>query len=649
MLFDRATEATRERAALRLRLAGAALGTTLLVLSPDGDRPPAAAAIVAYLVGALILRAAVPRYPRGTLPIAGLVLDILYASVLVGALPFNQSAWALFAFAIGTAAHRYGAWGAVASTAAAITSYDLVLAVRAPETDAAALWPIQAIVAIGLLCVELVFVITRTERQRTAVAAFALAQRELAAARGIDDLLSRVATHAVATCGASGAAIKVRTEDGTTLSHLRGEPLDRVSDGASLIEIPLGEEHALVVMFGRRDEHRDGFVHDLATDARPLLAGAIARRRQRRTIEVAARVADMVGAIVGEAEAPGIAAQLIMAANSLGGAASLLRRSDGAVIAGEPLAADLVARLRDLHPPAVVPAGSAGAPRIVTVSAGPGLALVFVAKARGLEQLDVRVLETIGATAGAVLARVNERDALAQERAELRTLSDRLQDEIKAKDESVASAVHEMRTPLTTVTAYGQVISRNLQTALQQLAQLDRLIGDLRGAATAPVELAITEIDLSRHAKEAAQRQRITSEAVVDVRIQGEGPFRVRADSGRVSQVLDNILGNAVKFSPRGSPIEIAVERRQDEVLISVSDEGPGLAKEDLERIFERYYRARTTAGQAPGLGIGLAVTRDIVQAHGGRVWAESAGAGKGSTFFVALPALPVPSAPTVR
>lgn len=649
MLFDRATEATRERAALRLRLAGAALGTTLLVLSPDGDRPPAAAAIVAYLLGALILRAAVPRYARGALPIAGLALDLLYASVLVGALPFDRAAWVLFAFAIGTAAHRYGAWGAVASTAAAIISYDLVLAVRAPETEAAALWSIQAIVAIGLLCVELVFVIARTERQRTALAAFALAQRELAAARGVDDLLSRVATHAVATCGASGAAIKVRTEDGTTVSELRGEPFDRVTDAASLVEIPLGDEHGLVVLFRRRDEHLEGLVHDLAAEARPLLAAAIVRQRQRRTIEVAARVADMVRAIVGESEAPGVAAQLIIAANSLGGAATLLRRSDGAVIAGEPLAADLVARLRDLHPPAVMQPGSRAASRIVTVSAGTGLALVFITKTRGLEQLDVRVLETIGATAGAVLARVNERDALARERGELRALSGRLQDEIKAKDESLASAVHEMRTPLTTVTAYGQVISRNLQTALQQLAQLDRLIGDLRRDAADPVELTITDIDLSRQARDAAQRQRVTSEAVVDVHIDGDGPFRARADSGRISQVLDNILGNAVKFSPRGSPIELVVERRHDEVLISVTDEGPGLAQEDLERIFERYYRARTTAGQVPGLGIGLAVTRDIVQAHGGRVWAESAGAGKGSTFFVALPALPVPSAPTVR
>ncbi|MDQ2951113.1 MAG: HAMP domain-containing histidine kinase, partial [Chloroflexota bacterium] len=263
------------------------------------------------------------------------------------------------------------------------------------------------------------------------------------------------------------------------------------------------------------------------------------------------------------------------------------------------------------------------------------LALVLLSTIAPLTEAHLRALDTLGRAAGGSLARIGERDALTAECKELRVLADRLQGELREREDTLASTMHELRTPLTSVTAYGQLIAKNLQSALQQLAQLERLIGDLRHD---PAALTLAEVDLVVAAREAAQRQRLLNDAVVGVSVEGAGPFRVTADAGRIGQVLDNLLGNAVKFSPKGAHIEIVVRRDDGNVVLSVIDDGPGLAAADLERVFDRYYRSGKTDAAAPGLGIGLAVSHDIVTAHGGRIWAESEGPGEGATFSIALP-----------
>jgi len=97
-------------------------------------------------------------------------------------------------------------------------------------------------------------------------------------------------------------------------------------------------------------------------------------------------------------------------------------------------------------------------------------------------------------------------------------------------------------------------------------------------------------------------------------------------------------LGNAGKYSPPGTSITIQGRLRGHEILVAVKDQGIGIPIQDLEKIFERFYRVRREEAQeAPGIGLGLAVCRGIVEAHGGRIWAESA-LGKGSTFYFTLP-----------
>jgi signal transduction histidine kinase len=112
----------------------------------------------------------------------------------------------------------------------------------------------------------------------------------------------------------------------------------------------------------------------------------------------------------------------------------------------------------------------------------------------------------------------------------------------------------------------------------------------------------------------------------------------IKADRERMVQAFVNLLGNAIKFSRRGGRIEIAAERPPGSVLFRVKDEGRGIPKDKLERIFERFEQVDASdAREKGGTGLGLAICRSIVEQHGGRVWAESE-LGRGSTFCVQLP-----------
>lgn len=235
---------------------------------------------------------------------------------------------------------------------------------------------------------------------------------------------------------------------------------------------------------------------------------------------------------------------------------------------------------------------------------------------------------------------LEERDELQRIVTGLRALNDHLREELHQRDEAVASAVHELRNPLTSVQAYGQLMSRNLQSVQRQVEQLERLIGDLLALPGART-IVETEVDLAREAREGAQRLRLLTDTEVDVSADGPGPFVVRGDAGRLGQVLDNLLRNAAKFSPPGRTIEVELARTDEEVQLTVTDKGSGIPAEELGLIFERYYRGAGQRREVAGEGIGLAVSREIVLAHRGRIWATSQGTGRGSSFHIALPAAP--------
>jgi len=212
-----------------------------------------------------------------------------------------------------------------------------------------------------------------------------------------------------------------------------------------------------------------------------------------------------------------------------------------------------------------------------------------------------------------------------------------LGEEVRARDDAIASVVHELRTPLTSVHAFAQLTSRNLQTVQQQVKQLDRLITDLLSPGSDRLGLVLEDVDLLHEAKQAGRRVALVSSRKVNVSSSGDGPFTIRADRSRIEQVIENLLSNAVKFSPADEELDIHVDRGEHEVVLAVVDRGSGIPGDELERIFERYYRG-AERGSVVGEGIGLAVAREIVNAHAGRIWAISDGRGKGTTVFVALP-----------
>ena len=150
--------------------------------------------------------------------------------------------------------------------------------------------------------------------------------------------------------------------------------------------------------------------------------------------------------------------------------------------------------------------------------------------------------------------------------------------------------------------------------------------------------MRIEEFDLRRLAGECAEAARPLAEGNrVALRVSSpDGPLLVSGDATRLRQVMDNLVGNAVKFTPEGGWVELGLTRDGDEVSLAVADSGPGISEEDQVQLFEPFFRAESTAGSVSGSGLGLAVVRAIVEAHGGRVGVESGPAG--TTFAVRLP-----------
>jgi signal transduction histidine kinase len=205
---------------------------------------------------------------------------------------------------------------------------------------------------------------------------------------------------------------------------------------------------------------------------------------------------------------------------------------------------------------------------------------------------------------------------------------------------------HDLRGPLTVLRATAQLLHRRattdhraIETILRQADRMNRLIDDLSGIVqleTGTLVLNLQEVDLlalARREAEAIQAQ--TSHHLV--RVESSVPAAIGTwDPERLGQVLQNVLDNAVKYSPEGGEILVRITSAPGEIRLSVSDQGAGIAPADLPRLFERYYRAHG-GNHTAGLGLGLYIARMLVEAHGGRIWAEST-PGQGSTFTIALP-----------
>ncbi|MDQ6800919.1 MAG: ATP-binding protein [Acidobacteriota bacterium] len=251
-----------------------------------------------------------------------------------------------------------------------------------------------------------------------------------------------------------------------------------------------------------------------------------------------------------------------------------------------------------------------------------------------------------------------ERAALAVENAKLYTeqveARRKVEDLSRLKDEFLSIASHELRTPVTSIKGYTQLaktlIRENdlptseeyLDIALDQIDRMSRLILELLDVSrieTGRLEIRHEPIQWVQFVRELVHRQHT---AVSDREFHLNVPSTetvVNGDRDRLEQVLGNLLENAVKYSPEGSEIFVNVEERGDQIVTSVSDRGIGIPSDELSQIFERFHRGRQVSStNYGGLGLGLYITRQIVDRHGGSIWVESK-EGLGTTFYFSLPA----------
>jgi two-component system phosphate regulon sensor histidine kinase PhoR len=225
-----------------------------------------------------------------------------------------------------------------------------------------------------------------------------------------------------------------------------------------------------------------------------------------------------------------------------------------------------------------------------------------------------------------------------------RDITERKRQEAVQRD-VLAMVAHDLRSPLTAIRGSAQLLQRRgeyrpamIETIVTQSGRMARLIDDLADIVRLEeghLPLAREPFDLVTLAQETAAVAQTQSEQHV-IRVETGAPAITGAwDRVRLQQVLENLLGNAIKHAPEGGVVVVRIGCQDGEALLSVQDTGPGIAPEHLSRLFSRFDQAR--AGGAPGLGLWLYISRMLVEAHGGRIGVETE-LGKGSCFTVALP-----------
>ena len=221
----------------------------------------------------------------------------------------------------------------------------------------------------------------------------------------------------------------------------------------------------------------------------------------------------------------------------------------------------------------------------------------------------------------------------------------------RIKSEFVSAVSHDLRSPLTAILGYVELLDRvgplnEKQRAFVQRVQasvssITELINDLLDLGRIEAGLDDRKIQLSlveviQYSIENFQGQVREKKLTLKVDIPSDLPS-IYGDSVRLRQVLDNLLGNAIRYTPEGGKIAVRARAEKDQVILQVSDTGVGIPAGDLPHIFEKFYRASNVVEQVSGSGLGLAIVKSIVENHGGRIWVDSV-EGEGTTFTIVLP-----------
>ncbi len=321
---------------------------------------------------------------------------------------------------------------------------------------------------------------------------------------------------------------------------------------------------------------------------------------------------------------------------------------------GQPLLCDDVTQDPGLHPEFVgSPVRSLLAVPIQAGGARRGILRVATTHPDSFRSEDLAFVTLMAAQVGLSV----ERTELARRQLEI----SREQARQQARQEFLGVVSHELKTPVAVLKAYTElllrkseidpqraadreVLSRMLEQSDRMLAMIEQIL-DLQKIEAGQLPLGISRFDLVDLSRRVIESLQLTSHGHRMAFLAG-GELPVLADKRRIEEVLSNLLENAVKYSPEGGQITISVgtqpgnQPSQEEALVSVADQGMGISARDLPHIFERFYQGQgqgTLHRGHVGLGLGLYITREIVERHGGKVWTEST-EGQGSTFHFTLP-----------
>jgi signal transduction histidine kinase len=602
---------TQERQLVGVRIVMVALAAGFVLVFRE--RLPSLPVLLAILGVVVAYSVAVPlllrRFPSREVGIVTTGLDMTAVTVAVYAAPEATDAYLFYGLVILGAALRFGLAASVwASLLVSAMYVAVVLAGTAADAPARALIGVRVAYLIGFGVVAGLFsrvVIGRATENARLQARLAQDEREQAAVRE-RELLSR-------------------------LGRDFGESLDR---GATVRAVVTGASPHL---------GDAAILYTLEPDGARLRAEAAAGRDPEladRLLAFATERCPRVGeGIAGAAAAT--TTPLVAAASDDDGGASADPDGLQALGLGWVLAAPILAGGRVLGVLATVGDGSQDRPP---------------------EEIG-RLTEAIAERAGPAL----QNAALW---ADLQEQMTREQQAQRIKDDFLSIVSHELRTPLTSIQGYTQLLEgrlrveaaaeskemAHLRVIRSQVGRMRRLVDDLLDVSRIDrrggVSVEPGEIDLGVMVREAVARaQREHRDR--PIRLEAPETLTIQADHDRIDQVLTNLLENAVKYSPDGGPIEVRAEPRGAEVQVSVADTGVGIHPDQLELVFDRFYQADDDAPRRRfgGLGLGLYISRAIVEAHGGRIWAApNVAAGVGTVFSFRLPRLarvqPEPSLP---
>jgi len=282
-------------------------------------------------------------------------------------------------------------------------------------------------------------------------------------------------------------------------------------------------------------------------------------------------------------------------------------------------------------------------------------AFVEIAKGEVSRAVQLRIVRKDGSLAQAEVnaSPIIIDGKIAGVQAIIRDVTERYEIE-RMRDRFISAVTHELRTPLVSIKGYvdlalsaepGQMskeVESRLQVAKRNTDRLLSLVNDLldvQRMQAERLELEIQPTDFNKVVDSCmTEIQPLLEEKKLSLRLEvPEGELRTEGDQTRLCQALMNLLSNAAKFSPEGSEVTLHVEEENKSIKVQVSDRGIGIRKEDLKRVFEPF-AAIEKPDYVKGTGLGLNITKGLVEAHGGKIWAESPGEGKGATFGFTIP-----------